>query len=326
MWGGASGRLRFPFSRPFNYGGTSDLCLDFAFSGGRLTEAGARFDDQFHLDAPFAPHENYGPRDPHSVPPSPGGCKESYTSAPATSLLTIVTHGLAHPNWPNTFLLDLHSFRTKRSAPLLFALSAYGVRGGIAFPGIACQRLFVDLSQPSRAPLGDHGPLRIGVLAGPRAVPSERGGHTDLAPGGVGRQRRRRHPPHRRLLDRGHGPAEAAQANDDVRSAADGDHRIPAAEQPEQPNPDPAPASLVDSRPRRVVRFATKRGSPTPSSRSEAALLSTLIASSRRLVVSTEMPPRTPSESQTVPKLPGCGTSVVRSWVHASRLPVFSSR
>jgi hypothetical protein len=141
-WGGANGGLTFPFTTPWSYTATADICLDFGFTGGLIIGGGAPawppvMSFPYFLDGVFADGlsgvlTSYGTR----------GCRD--TGAAAGGWAMVVTGYGA--GWQTIATV---SHATAPNAPVVHALGLGGRPTGAAFPGVACERLFVDPTAPT---------------------------------------------------------------------------------------------------------------------------------------------------------------------------------
>ena len=152
-WGTLNGTLRFPFARPWTYAGTRDICLDFDFTGGVLGTLGAW---------PETSAREY-PLDGYTLPPlqasasskafgkslSGGGCVDSKASAALGGYTTVsaTTYSLVSQNHPGKFSFDIQALFTAVGKTSVHAWSLGGSSQGTVFPGVSCNKLYVDLAK-----------------------------------------------------------------------------------------------------------------------------------------------------------------------------------
>ena len=141
--------LSFPFRAGKVFTGNRDILYDWQFSGGRLANNGAwsRMPIEYNLDS-YA--------DADQVPAtikkyrSGNGCRDSKATWTQSAWSQIV--GTAYgPNWSvqswrNKLRFSLQAFRTGPNATVVHALDYAGVPAGVSFPGISCDKLFLQLT------------------------------------------------------------------------------------------------------------------------------------------------------------------------------------
>lgn len=140
-WGGVAGELAFPFAQVYAHSGARDLSLDFEFRGGLLANSRGLFNysfDSYPQPSVAAPITNYG---------TSGSCRETGATAVARLTASMSTCGPECPG-PNVFRLSTSSSPTAANRTVVHALGFAGIPGGLAFPGVACNLLFVDPGRP----------------------------------------------------------------------------------------------------------------------------------------------------------------------------------
>jgi hypothetical protein len=148
-FGGRTGALRFPFSSGWVFSGTTDVCLDFVFTGGVLASQNAwtKTSGWYQLDG-----YGRGWRNPSWMVLYGDGCRDSSWSLGGVVVLDSATHGPGdpRPTFRNKHVLRSQSFGTARARPVVHAVSVRGTTTGVVFPGLTCEKLFLDLSTPTQ--------------------------------------------------------------------------------------------------------------------------------------------------------------------------------
>ncbi|MCB9869216.1 MAG: hypothetical protein H6837_05110 [Planctomycetes bacterium] len=156
MWASTNGSLRFPFKQGFVYTGAADLCLDFDFSGGTLANNsawGTSTARTYYLDGYPSRYYNYGSLTVYGLAGTNVGCVDSGTANNIGGLGYVYAY-LYGPNYATTSYRNLYriysySYYTATGKPLVWGLSLGGKPDGVGFPGVSCNKLFLDLSKPT---------------------------------------------------------------------------------------------------------------------------------------------------------------------------------
>ncbi len=155
-WGGATGALRFPFQKPWSYSGKADICLDFDFNGGTISNSAWKTEAfTYQLDG-YVTGTNFSLGTPFSLgnggTGSGPGCADSGQSNIRGFVVPILT------TFGPTYLIaskrNMHELRievygTAPSRPVVSAVSLGGSTSGTVFPGVSCNNLYIDPSQPT---------------------------------------------------------------------------------------------------------------------------------------------------------------------------------
>lgn len=155
-WGAASGGLQFPFARAWGYAGTKDICLDYKFGGGTLVNGGSwssLVPPVYYLDGfSTPPHTmSFGAETRHGKSLGNGGCMATgsiYGMAGFASMITQTNSSAATSN-PGQFLLSLITVFTETKRAVIHAVGFGGSAAGVVFPGVTCNRLYINPSQPT---------------------------------------------------------------------------------------------------------------------------------------------------------------------------------
>ena len=146
--------IKFPFNQVWQYTGTNDILLHFDFTGGTLANSDPWTSNRltkYYLDT-----YNYGTfaRDVGSrlgdYGPF-GGCVDTRArnSNGADTRVTYKTYG---PNFSNAAFQNKHQVSTQLvdAGPGAMAVQLIGVakRSGATFPGVSCQKIWLDLNMP----------------------------------------------------------------------------------------------------------------------------------------------------------------------------------
>jgi len=152
-WGGVTGDLRFPFTKPWVYTGKDDILVDYVFRGGTLANQGAWSGSNhvaFYLD-----NELFKDRKQSKGLPLPllsGSCADSGVGS---STARAYANGHAYSYGPssgeitlrNKLRLQHDSYFTAPNAPVVHALGLGGSHIGVDL-GARCYLLYVDFSKP----------------------------------------------------------------------------------------------------------------------------------------------------------------------------------
>ncbi|MHC4078560.1 MAG: hypothetical protein ACYST0_09005, partial [Planctomycetota bacterium] len=147
-WGGRKNRLRFPFKAPWSYTGKGGILLDYAFSGGELSDpnlpwGGASY-KSYYLDSASVATSFSG-----ALTYFGGTCMDSAQTRTAYTSVSVATYALNHPTATNRGKLSFSYFSgyTAPSAPVIGVLAAGGNTAGVDLG--ACNKLYLDLTKPS---------------------------------------------------------------------------------------------------------------------------------------------------------------------------------
>jgi hypothetical protein len=155
LWGDLSGKLRYPFKKPWQHTGKLDYLTEFVFQGGTMANNApwTQFQyHEYHLDGDAMTTMNHQAItaqvpptsscvDPGNLPTSPGqGARLTFTGQVFAS---------TYPNatWANRLVVSFGSLYTAPNAPVIHAIGVAGNSTGISVPA-DCNKLYVDLRQP----------------------------------------------------------------------------------------------------------------------------------------------------------------------------------
>lgn len=142
--------IKFPFSSIWIYNGAEDICLDWDFQGGTLannkTWSSNRY-ETYYLDAPIMGNEASGEYFKYGT-----GCTDSGSpNNPATTWVYTKVYNnkyVAEPTWRNQYRVYTQTRYTAKGAPVIVALTLGGSSAGINFPGLACEKVYINLAGP----------------------------------------------------------------------------------------------------------------------------------------------------------------------------------
>ncbi|MCA8956557.1 MAG: hypothetical protein KDC87_10820 [Planctomycetes bacterium] len=148
-WGEINGNMHFPFTTPWAYSGTTDICLDFDFNGGTLvnnviwtsTLQRSYYLDGFNTPSPIA----YGPTFQYGKSLSTGGCVDTGATQGWGGFASL---GSTTDATTSTVRLSVTTLATAANKPVIQVIGVGGFPNGTPFPGVSCQSLFLDLSLP----------------------------------------------------------------------------------------------------------------------------------------------------------------------------------
>ena len=152
-WGGAQGRLRFPFMKPWVYSAKKPIVTEYTFRGGTLAnngEWGRWAPVGFFLDGEYF-NGGQARASVQQVPPTPPPCHDSglwWFPSGSFTYGTATAYGRNNSATLGGKLVFSHySDNTAASAPVIHALGAGGIPNGLNV-GSGCNKLYVDLSKP----------------------------------------------------------------------------------------------------------------------------------------------------------------------------------
>jgi len=155
VWGGVTGQLRFPFSKPWLYTGKNEILMDYRFRGGTLANSGTwNFSRSayYYLDSEVVTlYTAEGGVEP--LPETPGKCADSGFTYPG---YIATTYGYSYAYGPannqvtlrNTMQVNHYSYYTAPNSPVVQAIGVGGSSNGVNV-GARCNRLYVDLNKPT---------------------------------------------------------------------------------------------------------------------------------------------------------------------------------
>lgn len=140
--------MSFPFSAAWLYNGNEDICLDYDFNGGVMANNASWSTSwywSYFLDAPSA-----GTRVRGVFSVIGTGCTDSGQSYPAQCWVTSYVHNSKYTG--NTSLQDKYRVYTRtrytpQNQPVIHAITPFGSKTGTSFPGVTCEKIYLDLSQ-----------------------------------------------------------------------------------------------------------------------------------------------------------------------------------
>ncbi len=136
--------VAFPFAQLWPYSGNNDILLDYTFAGGKLANNAAWNSlVEYRLDAPTADaystfYRAYGTLN----------CKDSWQTKGALSAMIATTYAKQafNPTRNGKLSIYLRSLYTGGSQPVVQVVSLR--RLSVAFPGVTCNQLEVDMTAP----------------------------------------------------------------------------------------------------------------------------------------------------------------------------------
>ena len=153
VWGGVSGQLRFPFTKPWVYTAKGSILADYTFRGGTLANNATW--SSLQSAYMFLDSESINTTATISsitrVPATPPLCNDSAITF-STGAYTY-GYGYAYGNNSTTITLrgrlvfQHYSYYTAPDAPVIQAVSAGGVPNGVNI-GAGCNSLYVNFNQP----------------------------------------------------------------------------------------------------------------------------------------------------------------------------------
>lgn len=154
-WGGVRGEYSFPFgsggtASTWAHTGAEDILADFSFSGCTLANRGPLGMHAYYLDGNASVAYAYAEATLHGPSGSQGGCADPSvptTSGPQGAMNTFelqVFGPYNPPPYANIMVADSYAVWTAPNAPVVHAYAFNGSAAGWAFPGVSCQKLYLD--------------------------------------------------------------------------------------------------------------------------------------------------------------------------------------
>lgn len=146
----ASWDIRFPFGQSYIHTGATDICLDYDFNGGQLANNGKFTWDwyqTYRLDSYNGGDEVQG-----TFRHLGTGCFDSSQTTYA-AYCWIYTYLYSqnyttNPAWANHYRIRTSSRNTAAGKPVIHCISGFGNTAGQTWPGVGCEKLYVDTTQP----------------------------------------------------------------------------------------------------------------------------------------------------------------------------------
>lgn len=153
-FGHTNGSLLFPFRTVWAYRGSTDICLDFDFDGGALANNSpwpASAERPYFLDGYFIRPTSYSGWPRMLGQSVNSGCVDTgaYNGLAGFANLLATTYSLSSPINAGKSVLHVSTIFTAANRPVTIALSSGGFPAGVTFPGVTCNKLYVDMSKPS---------------------------------------------------------------------------------------------------------------------------------------------------------------------------------
>ncbi len=146
--------MRFPFSTPWIYSGSQDICLDFGFVGGSMSNGKDWGYDSYYLDS-HSVRSTYGEQTYHGKWGYFGGCVDSVFVFPIGASFSISATSQAGSNYESAHhLIRSWSGNTAPYRPVVHAMGLVGRAAGFALPGVTCNKLYLDPTQPFLLTMG----------------------------------------------------------------------------------------------------------------------------------------------------------------------------
>jgi hypothetical protein len=147
--------ISFPFSTNWNYTGNQDICLDFVFAGGTLANSGAwgsTTSKYYYLDGASDATYTRVTSDRMGPAYNQGGCNDrSRTDLWGATLSTtcdVYSDNPTNSSKAGNMLFTQSASYFGLSVPVIFALGLRSVPGGWDFPGVYCNKMYIDMSLP----------------------------------------------------------------------------------------------------------------------------------------------------------------------------------
>jgi hypothetical protein len=170
-------RLTFPFAGPWSYSGRADILADFRFAGGRLANSAAW---SRGATVPYALDSfdvgRFSRAASVNLGNVNGGCVDSGAASAAGSSIKLTTasynSSVANGAFRDKFQLVATGSNFGASLPVMYVLTFNSDHDGFAFPGIACNRVHLDIRRfwfmhpVSSNALGSVAPYYFGVPSG----------------------------------------------------------------------------------------------------------------------------------------------------------------
>ncbi|MCA8956054.1 MAG: hypothetical protein KDC87_08265 [Planctomycetes bacterium] len=141
--------INFAFTNTWIYNGATDICLDFEFQGGVLANASTQWwpkpcaYETYYVDAPNTGNIGEGAFKQHGT-----GCTDSAHTSPGTGWVTTKVYNSMAPKNQNMYEVYSSTSYTANNALVLHAFSFFPDTTGQVFPGVACEKVFMDLTKP----------------------------------------------------------------------------------------------------------------------------------------------------------------------------------
>ncbi len=141
--------LRFPFSASWLNNGASDICLDFDFNGGTLANAkswATNWYQTYYTDA-----FNGGDSSSGSYSVLGTGCTDSGFTAKGSGIVFTNVYSSRYTtnvSYQNMYKVSTRSRYTAKGKPVVHVVSLFGNKTGITFPGVSCEKVFIDMTKP----------------------------------------------------------------------------------------------------------------------------------------------------------------------------------
>lgn len=138
--------IRFPFRTNYSYSGQRDACVDFTFHGGTLANNATWSSvdpKRYDMDSYSYGNSTGWPSHPLRVG---SGCKDSGSTTKGFGWCNSQT--TANATHPIRHFIDCAGFLLGANTPAVMLLGTGIAFAGIPFPGVTCDRLFVDPSKP----------------------------------------------------------------------------------------------------------------------------------------------------------------------------------
>ena len=144
----ASWDLKFPFSQAWINNGSGDICLDFDFNGGVLANNGrwsTSWYQTYRTDA-----DNLGDSAGGTYAIHGTGCTDSTQTNAAQSAVFTNVYSSRYPtvSYQNKYRISTRTSYTSPGKIVVHAVSLFGSATGTNFPGVSCEKVFIDLTQP----------------------------------------------------------------------------------------------------------------------------------------------------------------------------------
>lgn len=144
VWGGPSGRLKFPFAITVVSSGRTDLSFDYRFYGGTFGNSSPwTTSEPYYLDGFIVPRIHSAPFREHGNGATTAGCRDGATTV--GGLLRVRSKTWNPPT--SRVEVNIISSLTAPSAPVLHVVGVVGSAAGVRFPGLSCNKIHVDLGQ-----------------------------------------------------------------------------------------------------------------------------------------------------------------------------------
>ena len=153
-WGGASGEYSFPFgtggtTSSWIHIGTDDILADYNFEGGSFVNGyTTTYGLTYYLDAVANSSYTYAYGTYYGLYSNSGGCADSKTTytrgAYQYAYFYAYSNSYGTVSYKNKMRMYSYSYYTGASAPVIHAWALGGSSTGTNFPGVTCQKLFIN--------------------------------------------------------------------------------------------------------------------------------------------------------------------------------------